>query len=323
MRKLIVLLLVIFLILTVSSFSLAASNDYPTKPIKGIISLSAGGTTDIVARTLAPYMEEYLGQPLVLINTPGANGTIAVADVAKRKPDGYTFGWCNLPTLVIHSQLRDLPYDAKELEYVASPMPYEYMVLVRSDAPWKTWEDFIKYAKEHPRMIVYGTPGLGSTNHLALEYVAMQEDIEWNPIPFKGNPESIAALLGGHVDACNTSTTAAVSALQSGEVRPLIVLSNKRLNLCPDVPTIMEKGYDFYQYSCMGAIFPPGTPEHIRTKLEEAIKYACSKQEVKEKAEKSLFVTIDFKPGSEYRELAERYYKVWGDVLRQVGILKK
>ena len=84
----------------------------------------------------------------------------------------------------------------------------------------------------------------------------------------------------------------------------------------------MEKGYDFYQYSCMGAILPAGTPEHIRTKLEEAIKYACSKQEVKEKAEKSLFVTIDFKPGVEYRELAEKYYEVWGDILRQVGILK-
>jgi tripartite-type tricarboxylate transporter receptor subunit TctC len=322
MKKFIVVLIIISLMLLVGRLAIGAQEEYPTKPVKGIISLSAGGTTDIVARTLAPYMEEYLGQPLVLINTPGANGTIAVADVAKRNPDGYTFGWCNLPTLVIHSQLRELPYDAKELGYVASPMPYEYMVLVRNDAPWKTWEDFIKYAQEHPRMIVYGTPGLGSTNHLALEYVAMQEGIEWNPIPFKGNPESIAALLGGHVDACNTSTTAAVSALQSGEVRPLIVLSNKRLNLCPDVPTIMEKGYDFYQYSCMGAIFPPGTPEYIRTKLEEAIKYACSKQEVKEKAEKSLFVTIDFKPGVEYRELAERYYKVWGDVLRQVGILK-
>jgi len=273
--------------LLVGSLAIGAQEEYPTKPIKGIISLSAGGTTDIVARTLAPFMEEYLGQPLVLINTPGANGTIAVADVAKRKPDGYTFGWCNLPTLVIHSQLRDLPYDAKELEYVASPMPYEYMVLVRNDAPWKTWEDFIKYAKEHPRMIVYGTPGLGSTNHLSLVYVAMKEGIEWNAIPFKGNPESIAALLGGHIDACNTSTTAAVSALQSGEVRPLIVMSNNRLNLCPDIPTILEKGYDFYQYSCMGAIFPPGTPEYIELNLKKQLNMLVVNKKLKKKPKKA------------------------------------
>jgi len=322
MKKFIVVLMIISLMLLIGSLVIEAQ-DYPTKPIKGLIPLSAGGTSDIVARTLAPYMEEYLGQPLVLINKPGANGTIAVAEVAQAKPDGYTFGWANLPTLIIHSQLRKLPYDPNEFEYVASPMPFEYMVLVRKDAPWKTWEDFIQYAKDNPGMLTYGVPGLGSTNHLFPEFVAIKEGIEWTPVPFPGNPEAIAAVLGGHVDFCDTSTTAAVSTVQSGEVRPLIVASNKRINLIPDMPTILEKGYDFYQYSCLGAILPPGTPEAIRAKLEKAIEYACSKTEVKEKAEKNLFVTIDFKNGDEYRKLADQYYEIWGDILKQVGLVEK
>ena len=113
-RKGIIVAGLCLLLIIVGLAGIGIAKEYPTKPIKGIISLSAGGTTDIVARTLAPYMEKYLGQPVVLINEPGANGTIAVADVARRKPDGYVFGWCNLPTLVIHSQMRNLPYDPKK-----------------------------------------------------------------------------------------------------------------------------------------------------------------------------------------------------------------
>ncbi|MBN2395378.1 MAG: tripartite tricarboxylate transporter substrate binding protein [Candidatus Atribacteria bacterium] len=312
--------LLLFLLFFVS-FSVIAQ-DYPLKPIKSLIPLSAGGTSDIVARALAPYMEEYLGQPLVLINKPGANGTLAVAEVAQSEPDGYTFGWANLPTLVIHSQLTELPYDPEELEFIATAMPFEYVVLVRKDASWNTWEEFIQYAKSNPGKITYGVPGLGSTNHLALEFVAMKENIQWEPVPFPGNPEAIAAVLGGHVNACNTSTTAAVSTVQSGEMKPLIVLSDKRINLIPDIPTILEKGYDFYQYSCLGAVLPPNTPEAIRLKLEQAIEYACNQDDIQEKAKNNFFVTIDFKNGSEYRELATKYYKIWGDVLRQVGLLK-
>jgi len=321
MNKFKLSIFLLLFLLFLSSLSVIAQ-EYPTKPIKSLIPLSAGGTSDIVARALAPYMEEYLGQPLVLINKPGANGTLAVAEVAQSEPDGYTFGWANLPTLVIHSQLTELPYDPEELVFIATAMPFEYLVLVRKDAPWNTWEEFIQYAKNNPGKITYGVPGLGSTNHLALEFVAMKENIQWEPVPFPGNPEAIAAVLGGHVNACNTSTTAAVSTVQSGEMKPLIVLSDKRINLIPEIPTILEKGYDFYQYSCLGAVLPPNTSEAIRLKLEKAIEYACNQDDIQEKAENNFFVTIDFKNGTEYRELATKYYTIWGDVLRQVGLLK-
>jgi tripartite-type tricarboxylate transporter receptor subunit TctC len=100
-----------------------------------LLPLSSGTASDIAARTLVPYMGEYLGHPLVLINKPGANGAIAVVEVARAKPDGYTFGWANLPILVIHNQLRKLPNDPNEFVYVVSPNYFDYMVLVSKDAP--------------------------------------------------------------------------------------------------------------------------------------------------------------------------------------------
>lgn len=148
---------------------------------------------------------------MVLINKPGANGAITVVEVARAKSDGYTFGWGNLPTLVIHSQLRKLPNDPNEFVYVASPNSFDYMVLISKDVPWKTWENFIQYNKDFSRMSTYGIPGRGSNSYLTMEFVAMKEGIEWQSVPFPGNSESIAAVIGDYIDVCITDTASSVS----------------------------------------------------------------------------------------------------------------
>jgi len=311
------------LLLIIGLTVVGGAKEYPTKPIQGIISLSAGGTMDVVVRGLAPYMEKYLGKPLVLVNEPGANGTIAVAHVAASKPDGYTFGWCNLPTLAIHYQMRELTYTPEDFEYVGSPFPYEYAVVVKPDAPWKqTWEDFVEYARQHPGMVTYGIPGLGSTNHLTMAYLGMLEDVKWTPVPFKGDSESVAAVLGGHIDCAETATIPMLTPIQAGKLKALIVGSAKRLAFTPDTPTVMEKGYGFFQFSCVGMILPKGTPEYIRSKLEKAIEYAVNQPEIKEKAEKVWHIRLDFKNGAEYRKLTLHYAKFWGSVLGKLGMLK-
>lgn len=302
--------------------SAAQAEDYPKKPIKCYIPLSAGGTTDVFVRTLQPYMEEYLGQKLTLINKPGSNGALAITALSKAEPDGYTMSWSNLPTVVTHPQMRDLQYDPKELVYVASPMHYDYIFYVRSDAPWNNLDEFIGYVKENQGTVTYGTPGIGSTNHLAVAWLADKEGLDMRAVPFKGNPKSIAAVLGGHVTACNTSTTASVSAYQAGKLKPLAVMSANRIGLIPDIPTLPEMGYDFYQFSCLGALFPPDTPEHIRAEFEAAIKYAVEQEEVIKKAKDPLFVSIDFKNGKEYKELTNEYWDIWGGILEQLDLKK-
>jgi tripartite-type tricarboxylate transporter receptor subunit TctC len=323
MKKYIVILLLTILILCIGSMSIIGQ-EYPTKPIQGIISLSAGGTMDVIVRGMAPYMEEYLGQPLVLTNEPGANGTVAVAHVAAAKSDGYTFGWCNLPTIAIHYQMRDLPYTPDDFEYVGSPMAYEYGIVVRPDAPWKEdWDSFIQYAKDNPGMVTYGIPGQGSTNHLTMEYIGMKENIQWNPVPFKGDSESVAAVLGGHVTCAETATIPMLSPIQAGRLKALIVGSKERLDFIPDIPTVEEKGYGFFQFSCIGMILPKNTPDDIKQKLEGAIEYAVNREEIQKMAKDVWHVRLDFKNGQEYGELLLEYADFWGSVLGELGMLKE
>lgn len=298
-----------------------AGADYPQKPITAYIPLAAGGTTDVFVRTIAPYMEKYLGQPLVLVNKPGSGGAVSISALAKAKPDGYIFSWANLPTLVTIPQMRKLTYNPKELVYIASPMHYDYILYVKKDSPHNTLKDLIAYARKNPG-VTFGTPGLGTTNHLGVAWLANHEKVEMQPIPFKGNPKSVAAVLGGHVEFCNTSTTASVSAYKSGRLKPLAIMSANRIPLTPDTKTLKEMGYNFSQFSCLGAVFPKGTPEPVRKKIEEAIKFAVSQPDVQKKAKQELYVSIDFLDGQKYRALCDNYWGIWGGILKEVGLKK-
>lgn len=300
----------------------ALAGDYPTKPVTAYVPLPAGGTTDVFVRTIAPYMEKYLGKPVTLINKPGSGGAVALSALNKAKPDGYTFSWANLPTLTTIPQMRKLTYNADDFIYIASPMHYDYILYVKKDAPWNTLAEFVDYARKNPGKVSYGTPGMGTTNHLGVAWLANKEGVKMRPVPFKGNPKSVAAVLGGHVQACNTSTTASVSSYKAGKLKPLAILSAKRIPLTPDTKTLMEMGYDFFQYSCLGAVFPKGTPEEARKKIEEAIKFAVSQPDVQKKAKEELYVSIDFLDGKAYRERRDQYYKIWGDILKEVGLKK-
>jgi tripartite-type tricarboxylate transporter receptor subunit TctC len=267
-------------------------------------------------------MEKYLGKPVTLINKPGSGGAVCLTALSKAKPDGYTFSWANLPTLTTIPQMRKLTYNSDEFVYIASPMHYDYILYVKKDAPWNSLKEFVEYARQNPGKISYGTPGLGTTNHLGVAWLANKEGVKMRPVPFKGNPKSVAAVLGGHVQACNTSTTASVSSYKAGELKPLAILSAERIPLTPDTRTLMEMGYDFFQYSCLGAVFPKGTPEAARKKIEEAIKYAVSQPDVQKKAKEELYVSIDFLDGKSSKERRDQYYKIWGDILKEVGLKK-
>jgi len=321
MKKLIALMLCS--IVSLVMFSAAVAADYPSKkPITVYVPLSAGGTTDVFVRTIAPYMEKALDQKIVLINKPGSGGAVAISSLSKAKPDGYTMSWANLPTLVTIPQMRKLTYNPKELVYVASPMHYDYILYVKNDAPWNTLTELIDYARKNPGKVNYGTPGLGTTNHLGVAWLANHENVKMTPIPFKGNPKSVAGVLGGHVQACNTSTTASVSSFRGGKLKPLAIMSASRIPLTPDTKTLKEMGYDFSQFSCLGAVFPKGTPEDIRVKMEAAIKFAVSQPDVLKKAKEELFVSVDYLDGKDYRALCDKYWGTWGDILKQVGLKK-
>lgn len=303
--------------------SAQADKEYPQKPITAYIPLGVGDTADLFIRAITPHMEKFLGQPVILVNKPGSGGAVALASMANAKPDGYTMSWANLPTLAIQPQMRKLTYDPDKLVPVASPMQYEYILFVNSDSPYKTLNDLIEAAKKEPGKIRYGTPGLGTTNHLGVAWLANKENVNMTAVPFDGNPKAISALLGNHCDAVNTSITPSVSPYKGGLIRPLAVFSDFRIPMLPDVPTLKELGYDFSQYSNLGAVFPEGTPEDIRKRMENAIRYAVEQPDVKERCADTLQAKIHFLDGREYSQKLKDYTKVWGDVLDLTGMKKK
>ena len=300
----------------------AEAADYPIKPITAFIPLGTGGTSDVFIRTIAPYMEKYLGKPLILVNKPGSGGAVAVSALNKAMPDGYTFSWSNLPTLTTIPQMRKLTYDPKRFVYIASPMHYDHILYVRNDSPFNSLKDLIEFARKNPDKVTNGTPGLGTVNHLTVAWLASYEKVKIKSIPFKGNPESVAALLGGHVTACVTSTTASVAAYKSGKLKPLAIMSGKKVHLTPDTMTLKELGYPLEQVSCLGAVFPEGTPEAIRKKVEDAIKYAVSQPDVEKKARDELYVSVSFLDGEKFRAWCDKYWLIWGEVLKEVGLKK-
>ncbi|MDR2056258.1 MAG: tripartite tricarboxylate transporter substrate binding protein [Desulfovibrio sp.] len=319
MKRGICLLVSIFVLCATSLFS-AAAESYPERAITAYIPLPAGDTADIFVRTITPYMEKFLGQPIVLVNKPGAGGSTAVSSLAGAKPDGYTMSWANLPTLVTLPQMRKLVYDAKKLVYIAAPMEFEYILYVAKDSPINSLKELIATAKSKPDNIIYAVLGLGSTNHLGVAWLADKEGIQMKAVPFEGNPKAISAVLGGHATAVNTSTTASVSPYKAGLIKPLVVMSSERIAFIPDTPTLRELGYDFSQYSCLGAVFPEGTPEAVRKRMEDAVRYAVEQNDVKQQAAEKLYARIVFRTGGEYKALCDKYWDIWGRVLEKVKL---
>ncbi len=323
MKKCIALLWTLSLSLTILAYSGHAAQEYPTRAVTAYIPLGAGDTSDIFIRTITPYMEKFLGQSFVLVNKPGAGGATAISALQTAKPDGYTMSWANLPTLVILPQMRKLVYDAKAFSYIATPMEFEYILFVAKDSPINSLKDLIAAARKTPDSVLYAVPGLGSTNHLGVAWLAHKEKIQMRAVPFDGNPKAISAVIGNSATAVNTSTTAAVSAYKAGQIKPLAVMSGDRIPLVPNTPTLKELGYNFSQYSCLGAVFPPGTPEPIRKRMEDAIRYAVEQPEVQKQVAETLFAKIVFRPGKEYKALCDSYWKIWGEVLDMVDLRAK
>ena len=250
-----------------------AQEKYPSKPIQFVIGYPGGGTTDLCARPLVAAASKILGQPIVVLNKPGGASAVAMASLKNEKPDGYTIGI--LATGAILSQhMRNVPYDsAKDFTPVMQYAVYLYGLVVRPDSPWKTFKEFVEYAKGHPGKIRYSTAGPGTSQHLVMERLALKENIKWTHIPFQGGGPAIANLLGGHVEA-SSQTTEWKSHVEAGRLRLLAVYGEKRMTDFPEVPTLLDLGYDMTAPSIICIVGPKGLSPQIVETLHSAFKKA-------------------------------------------------
>lgn len=256
--------------LTLASGAAAAQDNYPNQPIRLIVPYSAGGVTDQVGRALADEMGKRLGQSVVVENKTGANGTMGAIQMLQARPDGYSLtmvpiGIYRMP------HITGAPYDpAKDFTYVSQIAGFNYYLTVKGDAPWKNVADLVADAKKNTNTISYGTPGAYSSQHIAMVQLGEAAGVEWTHIPFKGEADALAALMGGHIEVV-VGASGVLPHIESGGARALAALGETRAESMPDVPTLKESGYDVVHTSAFGIVGPKGLPAAIVEKLDAAI----------------------------------------------------
>ena len=246
---------------------------YPSKPITFIVGYPPGGASEVTSRALSEAASKTLGQPVVIVTKPGGASALALTGLKKEKPDGYTIAL--LPTGGVTAQhLRNVAYDCtKDFTFIMQFAFTPSGLVVQAESPWKTLKEFVEYAKANPGKVRYSTAGPGSPSHLAMEQFTRKAGIKCIHIPFEGTTPSIAAVLGGHVEACADSVFWKPHVL-SGKLRLLAGLDEKRIGFAPDVPTVIEAGYDITPVSLLGVVGPKGLPPQVVTTLHDAYKRA-------------------------------------------------
>ena len=250
-----------------------AQDKYPAKSINFIIGYAAGGTTDICARPLVNAASKILGQPVVVVNKPGGGSAVAISSLKTEKPDGYTIGILQ-GGAILSQHMRKVPYDvAQDFTPIIQYGFSLYGLVVQSESPWKSFKEFIDYAKANPGKIRYSTAGAGTPQHLVMEQLAIEEKIKWTHVPFDGGGPAAAALMGGHVEALS-QTTEWKKHVESGRLRLLAVYGEKRMVDFPNVPTLLDLGYKITTPSITSIIGPKRLSPQIVDTLHGAFKKA-------------------------------------------------
>jgi len=257
--------------LALSLFATAALADYPEKPIEVIVGYSAGGGTDVMARTVAKFLEEELGEgaSVVIKNMPGAGGQIGFTEVAKATPDGYTLGTFNLPAALALTHDREADYDVNSYTYLANFVEDPNTITVAASSPFRTLGELLDAAKADPGAITLGLSSLGGNDHFGANMIAAAAGAEFTLVPFKGASNARTAIMGGHV-AGGTMTLGQTTNFPD-ELRVLAVLSGERSPFRPDVPTAKELGFDVQMSSLRGIVAPAGMDETMADQLRDAL----------------------------------------------------
>jgi tripartite-type tricarboxylate transporter receptor subunit TctC len=285
---------------------------YPTRPISIMVPSIAGGGTDVGARILAAVAEKKMGQPLVVVNKPGAGTQIGFTELSRQKPDGYYVGFVLLPAIntIILDPERKAIFNFDSFVPIINQVQDVGLIWVRAESPYKTLKDLIEDAKKRPGEIRVSTTGILSDDHLAILMMEQAAGVKFRIVHFDGGPQQLTATLGGQVDVSFDNVGGVALKIRGGAVRGLAVMDKERSKFLPEVPTTMELGYPtVISSSTRGLMGPKGIPEPIIKKIQEVFLDAMKNPEHMDKMDK---VALGVKPmvGEEYakffRDMHER-----------------
>lgn len=310
-------------ILSISQNSSFAAEAYPKGPIQVVVPFEAGGPTDIGIRLWTDQLSKILKNPVLVINKPGAGGSLGTNSVVGAKNDGYTLlGGSTGPLVMMPiTNPKEVSYDTiRDLEPIANCVKLVVCLVVRGDSPFNKFEDFEKYVKANPGKLNMGVSGI---NHTFLIYHLLKsQGFDMNLVVGKGTPQNVSFLLGGHVDVIINQVGLAAAQIREGKMKALVVFSNKRHVDMPDIPTIAEKGYpkaelDFW----IGFLAPKGTPQPILDVLAAALKEGSTDPDTAAKLRKLDF-PVDFRLGREFKTLIENQQKIIREIATNAKIIQ-
>ena len=249
----------------------ARAQAFPSKPIRLICPWPAGGSTDVVMRSLAESAAKTLGGQMIVDNKPGASGMLGPNELVNARPDGYTLSQLTIGVLRL-PHMQKMQFDPmKDFTYIVCLTGYTFGIVVKADSPIKSVRDLVNFAKANPEKFTYGSTGYGTTPHLAVEEFASKAGIKLTHVPFKGNADNMQAVLGGHVMAASDATGWGPH-VETGTLRLLASYGSKRTKRWPNVPTLTELGYDTVSDSPFGIGAPSGMDPALTLRLHDAFK---------------------------------------------------
>jgi tripartite-type tricarboxylate transporter receptor subunit TctC len=306
----------------VAAPALLAQPAWPSKPIRFVVPFAPGGTSEIVARSVAAELTKQLGQSVYVENKPGGAGAIAMAEVAKAAPDGHTLILTHVGTMAVNPyMLKNQPYDVnKDFLPVTLLAKVPNVFVIHPDVPAKNFQEFVAYVKKNPGQLNYGSAGNASAGHLAMEYLKLVTGMFITHIPYRGTGPQLTDLLSGRTQASSAGMPALGAHIRAGKLRAIAVGTQQRIAALPDVPTVAEMGFKNFETSqWYGMHVPAGTPPEIVKRLQEECLKALKSSAVTERFATDNAVRGGG-PSAEYASFIAGEQKIWSDIVKRAGI---
>jgi tripartite-type tricarboxylate transporter receptor subunit TctC len=316
--------LALLVVVAAASAALAQGDpaaDYPNRPVKIIVSVPAGGGVDTVTRIFAAKLQQRLGQPFVIENRGGGGGNIGAEAAYVAEPDGYTLLATQPAPITSNVALyKKLNFDPAALEPVAVMSKFPNVLLVRPDFPAKTAQEFIAYVKANPGKVTFASQGPGTTSHLTAELMAKVAGLKMLHVPYRGTGPALNDLVAGHVDFIFMELASGYKLHEGGKARILAVATDKRLDMLPDIPTLIELGMpDLVSDSWNAISAPPKTPKPIVAKLNRAINDIIAEPDTKARFRELNLLAAGGSP-EDMAKLKREETERWSRVIRDAGI---
>jgi len=296
------------------------SADYPTRNIELVVGWGAGGGTDNFARAIAQPLSEILGQPIVIVNKPGASGSIAGDYVTKQPADGYTI-WAISSNYPLNVALGRTPHDVGAYIPIARVQNDTATIQVAADSPYQTIDELIEAAKAEPNTVTVGGTGAKGFDEIVLAMFEKEAGVDFNYVSFEDAGEMRSQLLGGHIDAMFEEFGSTISLIQEGSIKVLLAFTEERLADFPDVPVAPEKGWNVTEGQSRGLLVPAGTPDEVVQILQDAVEQAKDDPGYKQYEKDSY---LHLRPGylnsQDFTTQLQRSIETYKAVLADLGV---